>query len=180
MTAFAPDLSVKTERLVLRPFASGDERRIREVVDARARFLPPSAPGHPSGISQWLAHGVHELHRSGQGVHLAMEADELIVGAISLYRTLWGAGTTEVGYGVHPLHRGRGYAPEAVRGVAGWVFAATELHRIELRANLDNVASLRVAEKAGFTREGVLRAAGTNADGPCDLVVFGLLRTDSA
>ena len=58
--------------------------------------------------------------------------------------------------------------------------AATGLHRIELRANLDNVASLRVAEKAGFVREGVLRAAGTNADGPCDLVVFGLLRTDPA
>ncbi|MDP9850090.1 GNAT family N-acetyltransferase [Streptosporangium lutulentum] len=180
MTAFAPDLSVTTERLVLRRFAPGDESRIREVVGARVRFLPPNAPGHRSGISQWLAHGVHELHRSGQGVHLAMEAEGLIVGAVSLYKTLWGAGTTEVGYGVHPLHRGRGYAPEAVRGLAARVFATTTLHRIELRANLDNTASLRVAEKAGFVREGVLRAAGTNADGPCDLVVFGLLRTDRA
>jgi RimJ/RimL family protein N-acetyltransferase len=58
--------------------------------------------------------------------------------------------------------------------------SCTTPHRVELRANLDNVASLRVAEKAGFVREGVLRAAGTNTDGPCDLVVFGLLRADSA
>jgi RimJ/RimL family protein N-acetyltransferase len=179
LTAFAFDLSVTTERLVLRLFAPGDAGRIRAVVEAGARFLPPGAPGHPSGVSRWLARGVHELHRSGQGVHLVMEADGLIVGAISLYRTLWGAGTTEVGYGVHPLHRGRGYASEAVRGVAGWTFATTALHRIELRANLDNTASLRVAKKAGFVREGVLRAAGTNDDGPCDLVVFGLLRADS-
>ncbi|ACZ90053.1 GNAT family N-acetyltransferase [Streptosporangium roseum] len=178
MTVLAPDLSVTTERLTLRPFAPADAGRIRAVVEARHAFLPPGAPGHPSGISQWLAHGVHELHRSGQGVHLAMDADGLVVGAISLFKTLWGAGTAEVGYGVHPMHRGRGYAPEAVRGLVRRLFETTALRRIELRANLDNTASLRVAEKAGFVREGVLRAAELEDDGPHDVVVFGLLRTD--
>ncbi|MFD8562099.1 GNAT family N-acetyltransferase [Streptosporangium canum] len=96
----------------------------------------------------------------------------------SLFKTLWGAGTAEVGYGVHPMHRGRGYAPEAVRGLVRRLFESTTLRRIELRANLDNTASLRVAEKAGFVREGVLRAAELEDDGPHDIVVFGLLRTD--
>ncbi|GAA4227832.1 RimJ/RimL family protein N-acetyltransferase [Streptosporangium album] len=178
MTARMPDPSVTTERLTLRPFAPADAGRIRSVIEARHAFLPPGAPGHPSGITQWLARGVHELRHSGQGVHLAMDADGLVVGAISLFKTLWGTGTTEVGYGVHPLHRGRGYAPEAVRGLARWAFAATSLRRIELRANLDNTASLRVAEKAGFVREGVLRAAELEDDGPHDVVVFGLLRAD--
>ncbi|MFD8532256.1 GNAT family N-acetyltransferase [Streptosporangium canum] len=45
-------------------------------------------------------------------------------------------------------------------------------------ANLGNTASPRVAEKAGFVREGVLRAAELEDDGPHDIVVFGLLRTD--
>lgn len=178
MTASMPDPSVTTARLALRPFAPADADRIRSVIEARHVFLPPGAPRHRSGITQWLARGVHELHRSGQGVHLAMVADGLVVGAISLFKTLWGAGTTEVGYGVHPLHRGRGYAPEAVRGLTRWVFATTSLRRIELRANLDNTASLRVAEKAGFVREGVLRAAELEDDGPHDVAVFGLLRTD--
>ncbi|MDP9866080.1 MULTISPECIES: GNAT family N-acetyltransferase [Streptosporangium] len=180
MTALAPDTSVRTGRLTLRPFAPADAGRIRAVIGARHAFLPPGAPGHPSGIAQWLAHGVHELRRSGQGVHLAMDADGLIVGAISLFKTLWGAGTTEIGYGVHPLHRGRGYAPEAVRGLTRWAFETTALRRIELRAHLDNTASLRVAEKAGFVREGVLRAAEMEDDGPHDVVVFGLLRSDLA
>ncbi|WP_433242450.1 GNAT family N-acetyltransferase [Streptosporangium sp. CA-135522] len=179
MTALIQGFSVRTDRLTLRPFAPADADRIRAVIEARHAFLPPGAPGHVSGISQWLSHGVHELYRSGQGVHLAMDADGLVVGAISLFKTLWGAGTTEVGYGVHPLHRGRGYAPEAVRGLARRLFETTDLRRIELRVNLDNTASLRVAEKAGFIREGVLRAAEMEEDGPHDVVVFGLLRTDT-
>ncbi|GAA3085783.1 GNAT family N-acetyltransferase [Streptosporangium carneum] len=178
MQAFAPDSSVTTQRLLLRPFAPSDAGRVRSVIEARASFLPPGAPDRSSGVSRWLAQGVHELRRSGQGTHLAMEADGLVVGAISLFRTLWDAGTTEIGYGVHPLHRGRGYAPEAVRGLTRWAFDSTALHRIELRANLDNVASLRVAEKAGFVREGVLRLAAMEKDGPRDVVVFGLLRSD--
>ncbi|MGP3961552.1 GNAT family N-acetyltransferase [Nonomuraea sp. 3N208] len=176
---FDPDVSIETARLTLRPFGPQDAARIRSIVESGVQFLPPGAPSHVSGVAQWLAHGVHELRTSGQGVHLAMtDVDGVVVGAISLFKTSWSAGTTEVGYGVHPLYRGRGLATEAVRGLVEWVFAATELRRIDLTANLDNAASLRVAQKAGFTWEGVLRAAVMEDDGPHDLVVFGLLRGD--
>ncbi|MGN9845384.1 GNAT family N-acetyltransferase [Nonomuraea sp. H19] len=176
---FDPHVSIATARLTLRPFGPQDAARIRAIVESRVQFLPPGAPTHVSGIAQWLSHGAHELHRSGQGVHLAMtDVDGVIVGAISLFKTSWSAGTTEVGYGVHPLYRGRGLATEAVRGLVDWAFETTGLRRIDLTANLDNVASLRVAQKAGFTWEGVLREAVMEHDGPHDLVVFGLLRGD--
>lgn len=150
---FDADLEIATERLTLRPFGPQDAERVRAVVDARVQFLPPGAPSQKSGVKPWLDTGVHELQRSGQGVHLAMtDADGRIVGAISLFKTSWNAGTTEVGYGVHPLYRGRGFAPEAVRALTAYVFERTDLRRIDLTANLDNAASLRVAEKAGFTR----------------------------
>ncbi|WP_170223278.1 GNAT family N-acetyltransferase [Nonomuraea turkmeniaca] len=174
---FDPDVSIVTARLTLRPFGPQDAARVRSIVGSGARFLPPGAPAQASGVAQWLAHGVHELRASGQGVHLAMtDVDGVVVGAISLFKTSWSAGTTEVGYGVHPLYRGRGLATEAVRGLVEWVFATTELRRIDLTANLDNAASLRVAQKGGFTWEGVLRSAVMEDDGPHDLVVFGLLR----
>lgn len=175
------NLRITSDRLTLRPFHQDDAARIRTIVESGIRFLPPGAPAQVSAIGPWLATGVHELRHSGQGVHLAMVDDEdRIVGALSLFRTQWGAGTTEIGYGVHPLHRGRGYAAEAVRELVAWVFRTTELRRVELRANLDNTASLRVAAKAGFTREGLLRAAEMEDDGPHDLVVFGRLRHDTA
>ncbi|WP_214415183.1 GNAT family N-acetyltransferase [Sphaerisporangium fuscum] len=173
-------MTIRTKRLVLRPFGPRDAARVRAIVESGARFLPPGAPGHVAAVSQWLSYGVHELWRSGQGIHLAMVADGAIVGAISLFRTMWGAGTTEVGYAVHPVHRGRGYAPEAVSGLTEWALSKAGLRRVELRANLDNTASLRVAQKAGFTREGLLRGASLEADGPHDVVVFGLLAHDLA
>lgn len=178
-TVFDPNVSIATERLVLRPFGPGDAGRIRSIVESGVRCLPPGAPARASGVIQWLATGVHELSRSKQGVHLAMtDAEGRIVGAISLSKTSWTAGTTEVGYGVHPLYRGRGFATEAVRGLVAWVFATTALRRVDLTANLDNLPSLRVAQKAGFTWEGVLRSAVLDDHGPHDLVVFGLLRGD--
>lgn len=177
MSVFDPRLRITTDRLTLRAFHPEDADRITTIVEAGHRFLPPGAPGQAAGVAAWLATGVHELQRSGQGVHLAMvDGDGRIVGAISLFRTQWSAGITEVGYGVHPLYRSRGFATEAVRGLAAWVFETTELRRIELRANLDNGPSVRVAEKAGFSYEGVLRAAELEDDGAHDLVVFGLLR----
>ncbi|GAA2838511.1 GNAT family N-acetyltransferase [Nonomuraea rubra] len=176
---FDPDVSIATERLTLRPFGPKDTLRIRSIVQSGARFLPPGAPDRIPGIAPWLMHGVHELRRSGQGVHLAMtDADGVIVGAISLFKTSWSAGTTEVGYGVHPLYRGRGFATEAVRGLTAWALDTMGLRRIDLTARLDNLASLRVACKAGFTWEGVLRDAVLDEDGAHDLVMFGLLRHD--
>lgn len=178
-SVFDPDVSIATARLTLRPFGPQDAARVRSIVESGVRFLPPGAPAHPSGVAQWLASGVHELRRSGQGMHLAMvDVDGVVVGAISLFKTSWEAGTTEIGYGVHPLYRGRGLATEAVRGLVGWAFDKTRLRRIDLTANLDNAPSLRVALKAGFTWEGVLRAAAMEDDGPHDLVMFGLLRDD--
>ncbi|MEO3874660.1 GNAT family N-acetyltransferase [Nonomuraea sp. B12E4] len=177
---FDADVSITTERLTLRPFGLQDATRVGSIVRSGVQFLPPGAPAKPAAVAQWLSTGVHELRRSGQGLHLAMtDAAGLIVGAISLFRTSWAAGTTEVGYGVHPLYRGRGFATEAVRGLTNWVFEATDLRRIDLTANLDNTPSLRVAQKAGFTWEGVLRAAVLEDDGAHDLVIFGLLRGDS-
>ncbi|HEY9524454.1 MAG TPA: GNAT family N-acetyltransferase [Thermopolyspora sp.] len=175
---FDDHLTLKSERVLLRPFGPEDSRQVRTVIEAGDEFLPPGAPGHVSGVYQWLTYGVHELRRSGQGIHLAILADGLLVGAISLFKTMWGAGTTEVGYGVHPAHRGQGYATEAVRCLCQWALGDGGLRRVELRANLDNGASIRVAEKSGFARDGLLRGAGFESDGPHDIVVFGRLRGD--
>jgi RimJ/RimL family protein N-acetyltransferase len=61
--------------------------------------------------------------------------------------------TAEIGYWTAVAARGRGVAPAAVRAVTGWVFdafAGTSLRQIMLVHNVDNPASCRVAEKAGY------------------------------
>jgi RimJ/RimL family protein N-acetyltransferase len=181
MTRFdVPDLLLETERLLLRPWGPVDHEQVVALVmdgDA-ATALPPGRPSAAEEAAEWLADGVHRLRRSGEGLHLAiLTKDGKIPGGISLHHTDWETGITEVGYGVRPRYRGRGFAPEAVGAVARWAFSLG-LHRVELRTITENEASKRVAVKAGFTFEGTLRQAQREDDGLHDLQVFSLLAGD--
>jgi RimJ/RimL family protein N-acetyltransferase len=89
--------------------------------------------------------------------------------------------TGHVGYWLAPQARGRGLTSAALRALSRWAFEELGLGRVELVTDPDNVASQRVAENAGFTREGVLRSILVNRDGSRrDGVMFSLLPTDVA
>ncbi|WP_018348068.1 GNAT family N-acetyltransferase [Longispora albida] len=79
-------------------------------------------------------------------------------GNIDLRLDSYGAKTADIGYLISPSARGNGYATAALRAVTAWGFDTLGLERIEWRAHEDNLASRRVAEKAGFTIEGLQRA----------------------
>jgi RimJ/RimL family protein N-acetyltransferase len=75
--------------------------------------------------------------------------------------------------------RGRGVATRALELMARWVFAADEeLGGLELRADVENRSSQRVAEKAGFVREGVLRSSLALKGERRDVVMYSLVRED--
>jgi RimJ/RimL family protein N-acetyltransferase len=84
--------------------------------------------------------------------------------------------TGHVGYWVAAQARGRGVAPDALRALSTWAFESLGLGRVELVTDPENLASQRVAEKAGFQREGILRSMLLNRDGGRrDGVMFSLL-----
>jgi RimJ/RimL family protein N-acetyltransferase len=68
--------------------------------------------------------------------------------------------TANIAYAVTPQHRGKGYAPRAVRLLAEAGLTRFGFHRIELMCDVDNAPSRRVAEKAGFVFESVRRGSG--------------------
>jgi RimJ/RimL family protein N-acetyltransferase len=103
-------------------------------------------------------------------------SEDRLLGSISLLRFAWGHARGEVGYWLAAWGRGRGHATRAVRLICAWGFHALRLERIELVAATDNPASQSVAERAGFTREAVLRAYMRGALARQDMVMFGLLR----
>ena len=70
-------------------------------------------------------------------------------------------GVGDIGYWARRDVRGRGYVTRAVRLAAQWAFACG-CERLQLRADTENTDSLRVAERAGFTYEGVQRAVRYN------------------
>ncbi|MQS36275.1 GNAT family N-acetyltransferase [Streptomyces katsurahamanus] len=88
------------------------------------------------------------------------------------------SGTWEIGFWTGKEHRGQGITVEAVRAVAHWTFTRLGANRLEWRAEVGNHASRAVAERAGFTVEGELRAALLNKDTLRDTWVGSLLPSD--
>jgi RimJ/RimL family protein N-acetyltransferase len=105
--------------------------------------------------------------------------DEHLLGSISLMRIAWEHARGEVGYWLAREARGKGHATRAVKLICAWAFATLELERIDLFAATGNPASQRVAERAGFTREGVLRSFMRAKEGYLDMVAFGLLASEA-
>ncbi|MCJ7425470.1 GNAT family N-acetyltransferase [Candidatus Bathyarchaeota archaeon] len=67
------------------------------------------------------------------------------------------AGEIELGYFIVPTERRKGYASEAIKILADYLFLSKHIVRIQAKADLENLASWKALEKAGFTREGILR-----------------------
>lgn len=174
-----PSPVIRSARLELREYGPGDAGLVRGLLASggEPEALPPGAPSDPDDVTGWLADGVHRAQREGTGVHLMMldRADGKIVGSIGLFHADWEVRSVEIGYGVRGDERGKGYASEALGAIARWALTEGGVQRAWLTANTDNIASARVAEKAGFRREGTLRRAGLEDDGLHDLAVFSLL-----
>jgi len=84
----------------------------------------------------------------------------------------------EIGYMVVPAARGRGIAPRAVELLTRWGFDELGLIRLELRINVQNTASERVAERTGYQRDGILRNVHFKDGVRCDLGVWSRLTQD--
>ena len=113
---------------------------------------------------------------------VADPADDRLLGEVTLFGLDGGRSTSaDIGYWIHPDARRRGIATAAVRAAARHaLLPASEgglgLRRVALRAVTGNVASLRVATAAGFTRTGTDRRAERLRDGTHqDLACLDLL-----
>jgi RimJ/RimL family protein N-acetyltransferase len=177
-----PSLTVATPRLHVRPVIADDAKHVGEVFADKQtqRWLPVPKEYGPIEGRAWCTELAAERRDSGAGDHYAIirREDERLVGCLWAKRTDWMAGTTEVSYAVAADARGFGVAPEAVDALAVALLLEHGFQRVEMRVAPGNLASRRVAEKAGFTYEGLLRNAGYVHSGRVDLEVWSLVAAD--
>jgi RimJ/RimL family protein N-acetyltransferase len=101
-----------------------------------------------------------------------------VVGQVGLRRANLAEGLAAVSYWVLPVARGRRVASRALGALTEWSFRTLGLHRLALSHSTANVASCRVAQRAGFAAEGTKRGEGRHADGWHDMHLHARLRTD--
>ena len=104
----------------------------------------------------------------------------LPIGSVSWHAEMYGPNPESVAWNIGinliPEGRGHGFGGEAQRLLAERLFATTGVNRVEAMTDVENHAEQRALEKAGFTREGVLRGAQFRAGAWHDIVVYSLLR----
>lgn len=158
--------ALKGERVTLRLPVSGDFREWAALRADSRRFLEPWEPRWAPDELDW-ASWRQRLNRyreeSTQGSAAAFFIFENVsgqlVGGITIGNIRYGvAQTGQIGYWVGERHAGKGFMLDALRLVARHAFQTLRLHRIEAACIPDNSRSIRVLEKAGFQREGLLRS----------------------
>lgn len=100
------------------------------------------------------------------------------IGSMGLNRVDRLQGMGEVGYWLRSDLAGQGLMTEAVVSLVDWAFEELKLHRLELHAAIENHASIRVAEKVGFKKAGLLRDGSRGLDQWYDCYVYELLEHD--
>lgn len=176
-----PEL-LRSSRLVLRRFGRRD---VDHVVAAVRESLPE--------LHQWLpwAHLAYERNDASGFIRDSMAAwreerafDYAIrrpadlnrhLGNVSIWHVSKTARTGEIGYWVRSDEVGKGIATEATERLIRLGFEELGMHRVTLRIAVGNRASERVAEKLGFTAEGVLREELMVRGQWMDHTLYGLL-----
>jgi ribosomal-protein-alanine N-acetyltransferase len=177
-----PTLTVSTPRVLVRPIGGADIRAVAEIFADKQtqRWLPLPEESGRMDAHAWCTEMAQERRDSGIGDHYGVvrREDERLVGCLWTKRTDWGGRVTEVSYAIAPEARGYGIAAEAVDAVAIALILEHGFQRVELRVAPGNTASRRVAEKGGFTYEGLLRNAGYADGGRVDLEVWSFVAAD--
>ena len=145
----------------LRPLASSDARAWHEVRRRNAGWLRPweatVPPGDSSAPSSFraLVRDLRRQAREHRALPFAVTVDGQFAGQVTVTNIVGGSARWgQIGYWVDRRHAGRNVIPTAVALVVDHCMHDLRLHRLEVAIRPENVASLRVVEKLGFTEVG--------------------------
>jgi len=178
-----PDPPLGSDKFLLRPLVASDAEAIYAACQdpdiARWTTIPqPYLREHATGF---VADTI-DAWEHGREPTFAMvdRASGRLIGCVGLRSDGASGHAMEIGYWTAPAGRGRGLTTEAVRLVSRWALLDLRAERVGLLVYVGNEASARVAEKAGFRREGVLRRYSLQRGTPRDTIVHSLIRADLA
>lgn len=171
-----PDPPLTDGFVTLRAWRDTDVPALTAMMDEPeiARWTRAPSPYEERHALEWMAtHSTMMRRRAELPLAIADAQSDELIGSMGLRFPDEGRG--EFGYVVATGARRRGVATRALRLYSQWAFDELGVERLEVLVQPGNVASLAVAERVGFRREGVLRSH-TKAHGRrVDMVVLGLL-----
>lgn len=175
------DLVIESDRLALRPWRPDDADAVAAALsdESMHTYLTVPNPYTPTDAADFIRSIAPTERLEGTGLECAVvdRASRSLVGSATL-RLPHRMRSSDIGYWIAPEAQGNGYATETTRALTGWAFERS-VHRVEVRLDVRNIVSARVALAAGFGFEGIRREVLRDEHGRVDMAVFVRTATDS-
>ena len=168
--------TIETARLIIRPMTPADIPALSEWMPDQSIYTywgkgPAKAEKNPALLFAKEEKAVKSFH-----LGIAEKENDQIIGDIWVYQIV-NDRMASVAVRLARAAQGKGYGTESLSAMTKFCFAKTELQRLWTEADVRNIASCRMLEKCGYTREGLIRQ-GKMVNTWCDYYVYGILAGD--
>jgi len=175
----APE-TIYTERLVLRKARTDDASAIFETYaqDTEVTRYATWKPHKTVHETEQFVSACLSLWGAGKDFEyaIALKGNSKLVGMFGIHPM---NSKIEVGYVLARPYWRKGYMTETLHTVIEWAFSQPDIYRVQATCDVENIASARVMEKAGMTREGLLRRYVMHpnlSDEPRDVYLYAIVK----
>ena len=167
---------IDTGRLILRPMCAGDVPALKEwLPDPSVYTYWGKGPGKAEKNPEQL---FEKPEKPTKSFHLGIKekVSGKVIGDLYVY-LIENDRMASVAIRLAPACQGKGYGTEALNGITKFCFERTELRRLQAEVDVRNLPSMRMLEKCGYTREGLIRQ-GKMVNSWCDYYIYAKLFSD--
>ena len=167
---------IETERLRIRPMSAADVPALEEWMPDPSIYTywgkgPSKGEKNPQLLFEKEEKPTKSLH-----LGIALKGADQVIGDIWVY-LIENDRMASVAVRLSSKYQGNGYGTEALSAMTKFCFENTELKRLWTEVDTRNIASQKMLEKCGYTREGLIRQ-GKMVNTWCDYYIYGILSSD--
>ena len=175
-------LTLKTDRLVLRPFKSSDVEEVYNNYGSDiniTRYISWIPCDTIEKCENFIKFNLKEYESNPKFYSWAITMDDVIIGSVAIFNVNDDNDSGELGYSLGSRWWGNGYMTEAVNAVIDYAFNEVGFNRIYASCHEENIASKKVMEKLSMKYEGLLRDGQRNLDNTySNLLLYAILKKD--
>ena len=169
-----------TDSVELRQLTQYDSQELSTLIDNNRAYLREWLPwldssNHINDTARFIGRSVEQAEDEN-GLTLGIVCGGILAGVIGQHYIDSLNRRTEIGYWIDAAHQGRGIVTRATARLVDYAFKEQDCNRVILQCAVGNLKSRAVAERLGFTQEGISREAEWLYDHYVDLVVYSMLK----